>query len=77
MRYSVISALRAVTARVVASHFSVIVRGTAQLFVAGPPVVAAAPPLMRPAPVVRLSGGLTVRGARITLLWSIWLPDGL
>ena len=29
-------------ARVVASHFSVIVRGTAQLFVAGPPVVAMA-----------------------------------
>jgi len=29
-------------ARVVASHFSVIVRGAAQLFVAGPPVVAAA-----------------------------------
>ncbi|MGI8559738.1 MAG: acyl-CoA carboxylase subunit beta [Solirubrobacteraceae bacterium] len=29
-------------ARVVASHFSVIVRGTAQLFVAGPPLVAAA-----------------------------------
>ncbi len=29
-------------ARVVASHFSVIVRNTAQLFVAGPPVVAAA-----------------------------------
>jgi acetyl-CoA carboxylase carboxyltransferase component len=29
-------------ARVVASHFSVIVSGTAQLFVAGPPVVAAA-----------------------------------
>jgi acetyl-CoA carboxylase carboxyltransferase component len=29
-------------ARVVTSHFSVIVRGTAQLFVAGPPVVAAA-----------------------------------
>src|SRR3954452_24847327 len=29
-------------ARVVASHFSVIVRGKAQLFVAGPPVVAAA-----------------------------------
>src|SRR6476620_9431945 len=29
-------------ARVVASHFSVSVRGTAQLFVAGPPVVAAA-----------------------------------
>jgi acetyl-CoA carboxylase carboxyltransferase component len=29
-------------ARVVASHFSVIVRATAQLFVAGPPVVAAA-----------------------------------
>ena len=29
-------------ARVVASHFSVIVRGTGQLFVAGPPVVAAA-----------------------------------
>ena len=29
-------------ARVVASHFSVIVRGRAQLFVAGPPVVAAA-----------------------------------
>lgn len=29
-------------ARVVASHFSVMVRGTAQLFVAGPPVVAAA-----------------------------------
>ena len=29
-------------ARVVLSHFSVIVRGTAQLFVAGPPVVAAA-----------------------------------
>src|SRR2546423_8444311 len=29
-------------ARVIASHFSVIVRGTAQLFVAGPPVVAAA-----------------------------------
>ena len=29
-------------ARVVASHFSVIVRDTAQLFVAGPPVVAAA-----------------------------------
>jgi acetyl-CoA carboxylase carboxyltransferase component len=29
-------------ARVVMSHFSVIVRGTAQLFVAGPPVVAAA-----------------------------------
>ena len=29
-------------ARVVASHFSVIVRGTSQLFVAGPPVVAAA-----------------------------------
>ena len=29
-------------ARVVASHFSMIVRGTAQLFVAGPPVVAAA-----------------------------------
>ena len=29
-------------ARVVASHFSVIVRGTAQMFVAGPPVVAAA-----------------------------------
>jgi acetyl-CoA carboxylase carboxyltransferase component len=29
-------------ARVVASHFSVIVAGTAQLFVAGPPVVAAA-----------------------------------
>jgi acetyl-CoA carboxylase carboxyltransferase component len=29
-------------ARVVAAHFSVIVRGTAQLFVAGPPVVAAA-----------------------------------
>ena len=28
-------------ARVVASHFSVIVRGTAQLFVAGPPGVAA------------------------------------
>src|SRR3954467_10780443 len=28
-------------ARVVASHFSVIVRGTAQMFVAGPPVVAA------------------------------------
>jgi acetyl-CoA carboxylase carboxyltransferase component len=29
-------------ARVVASHFSVIVKGTAQMFVAGPPVVAAA-----------------------------------
>ena len=29
-------------ARVVASHFSVIIRGTGQLFVAGPPVVAAA-----------------------------------
>jgi acetyl-CoA carboxylase carboxyltransferase component len=29
-------------ARMVASHFSVIVRGTAQMFVAGPPVVAAA-----------------------------------
>jgi acetyl-CoA carboxylase carboxyltransferase component len=29
-------------ARVVAAHFSVIVKGTAQLFVAGPPVVAAA-----------------------------------
>src|SRR5437660_1748197 len=29
-------------ARVAASHFSVIVRGTAQMFVAGPPVVAAA-----------------------------------
>src|SRR5438045_9784493 len=29
-------------ARVVCSHFSVIVRGTAQLFIAGPPVVAAA-----------------------------------
>jgi acetyl-CoA carboxylase carboxyltransferase component len=29
-------------ARVVASHFSVIVRGTAQMFVAGPPLVAAA-----------------------------------
>src|SRR5436309_1492658 len=29
-------------ARVVASHFSVIVRGSAQMFVAGPPVVAAA-----------------------------------
>ena len=29
-------------ARVVTSHFSVIVRGSAQLFVAGPPVVAAA-----------------------------------
>ena len=29
-------------ARVVASHFSVIVKGTSQLFVAGPPVVAAA-----------------------------------
>ena len=29
-------------ARVVTSHFSLIVRGTAQLFVAGPPVVAAA-----------------------------------
>src|SRR5439155_24091410 len=29
-------------ARVAAAHFSVIVRGTAQLFVAGPPVVAAA-----------------------------------
>src|SRR3954453_16514289 len=29
-------------ARVVASHFAVIVRGTSQLFVAGPPVVAAA-----------------------------------
>jgi len=29
-------------ARVVMSHFSVIVRGTAQLFIAGPPVVAAA-----------------------------------
>ena len=29
-------------ARVVCSHFSVVVRGTAQLFVAGPPVVAAA-----------------------------------
>src|SRR3954449_2441730 len=29
-------------ARVVAAHFSVIVRGTAQLFVAGPPLVAAA-----------------------------------
>ena len=29
-------------ARVVAAHFSVIVRGTAQLFIAGPPVVAAA-----------------------------------
>jgi acetyl-CoA carboxylase carboxyltransferase component len=29
-------------ARVVTSHFSVIVRGTAQMFVAGPPVVAAA-----------------------------------
>src|SRR4051794_30014537 len=29
-------------ARVVASHFSVMVRGTSQLFVAGPPVVAAA-----------------------------------
>src|SRR3989442_2549476 len=29
-------------ARVVAAHFSTIVRGTAQLFVAGPPVVAAA-----------------------------------
>src|SRR5437764_1937469 len=29
-------------ARVVASHFSVVVRGTAQMFVAGPPVVAAA-----------------------------------
>src|SRR5256714_11232572 len=29
-------------ARVVAAHFSVIVRGTSQLFVAGPPVVAAA-----------------------------------
>src|ERR671937_28069 len=29
-------------ARIVAAHFSVIVRGTAQLFVAGPPVVAAA-----------------------------------
>ena len=28
-------------ARVASSHFSVIVRGTAQLFVAGPPVVAA------------------------------------
>ena len=30
------------SARVVCSHFSVIVKGTAQLFVAGPPVVAAA-----------------------------------
>ncbi|MGH3016657.1 MAG: carboxyl transferase domain-containing protein, partial [Gaiellaceae bacterium] len=41
-------------ARVVASHFSVIVKGTAQLFVAGPPVVAAA---MGEAPVKEELGG--------------------
>src|SRR2546423_1877990 len=41
-------------ARVVASHFSVIVRDTAQLFVAGPPVVAAA---MGEAPDKEMLGG--------------------
>jgi hypothetical protein len=40
-----------------------------------PPVVAATPQLMRPAPVVRLSGWLTVRGARITLL-TVRAPRG-
>ena len=35
-------------ARVVASHFSVIVRDTAQLFVAGPPVVGSMYCILRP-----------------------------
>ena len=48
-------------ARVVASHFSVIVRGTAQLFVAGPPVVAAA---MGEAPDKEALGGSRSRPAR-------------
>src|SRR5205814_2029856 len=45
-------------ARVVASHFSVIVRGSAQLFVAGPPVVAAA---MGEAPGKEELGGSRLR----------------
>ena len=48
-------------ARVVASHFAVIVRGTAQLFVAGPPVVAAA---MGEAPDKEELGGRAPRPRR-------------
>ena len=48
-------------ARVVASHFSVIVRGTAQLFVAGPPVVAAA---MGESPDKEALGGSRAADAR-------------
>ena len=47
-------------ARVVASHFSVIVRDTAQMFVAGPPVVAAA---MGEAPNKEELGGAGARTA--------------
>jgi acetyl-CoA carboxylase carboxyltransferase component len=47
-------------ARVVASHFSVIVRDTAQLFVAGPPVVAAA---MGEAPDKQALGGARTQTA--------------
>ncbi|MGI8920510.1 MAG: acyl-CoA carboxylase subunit beta [Solirubrobacteraceae bacterium] len=47
-------------ARVVASHFSVIVRGAAQLFVAGPPVVAAA---MGEAPDKEELGGARTQAA--------------
>ena len=47
-------------ARVAASHFSVIVRGTAQMFVAGPPVVAAA---MGEAPDKEELGGARIQTA--------------
>jgi len=47
-------------ARVVAAHFSTIVRGTAQLFVAGPPVVAAA---MGETPDKEMLGGARAQAA--------------
>ena len=57
-------------ARVVCSHFSVIVRGRAQLFVAGPPVVAAA---MGESPDKEELGGARHAG-RAPARWTTWRP---
>ena len=57
-------------ARVVCSHFSVIVRGTAQLFVAGPPVVAAAH-----GRGARQGGARAARACRpAPARWTTWPP---
>ena len=57
-------------ARVVCSHFSVIVRGSAQLFVAGPPVVACGAWARRP--TRRSSAARACRRARAP--WTTWPP---